>query len=127
MWALVALLALTTLASLGHNVTVAARGQVREHLALRAIGFTPGQVHAAVGWEALVPLVIALVVALPVGIAAGRWAWRLLAGVVGIIDVVAVVPVGSLLLVVVGALVGAVLVSIRPGRRAAAIGPAAPT
>jgi ABC-type lipoprotein release transport system permease subunit len=48
----------------------------RELALLRALGFTPNQVRATVGWHASTIAALALVVGIPVGVLAGRWLWH---------------------------------------------------
>jgi hypothetical protein len=59
---------------------------------LKALGMTRGQVRAIIAWQTTLTLLIALAAGLPLGIAAGRWAWRGFAVSLGVAPV-AVVPV----------------------------------
>lgn len=43
---------------------------------LRAIGFRPLQVAACLAWQAVTVSVVALLIGIPLGVAAGRWSWR---------------------------------------------------
>ena len=91
--------------------------------ASRAADCTPLQVGPpgcveSVGWQSITPVVIALLIALPLGTALGQWSWRLLARQIGVIDT-PVIPVTALLLVTSGALVAAGLMAARSGQRAA--------
>ncbi|MBA2625456.1 MAG: ABC transporter permease [Acidimicrobiia bacterium] len=117
-WSAIAVLALVVLASLAHVLTGSVRQHRRDYAALKAIGFTRRQVLGSVSWQSMVPTILALLVALPLGSAIGRVCWRLLARLIGVVDT-PVMPVTSLLVVVSVAFVAAGLVSIRPGLRAA--------
>ena len=83
---------------------------------LKTLGFTQGQLAAAVAWQASTAAVVGMV-GLPLGIAAGRWLWTLFAR-----EIYAVprptVP-WTVVLVAVGALVLANVVAAVPGRMAA--------
>lgn len=117
-WSVIALLGLTVLATLGHTLAGSVRQHRRDYTVLKALGFTKRQVLSSVTWQSTAPVVLALLLALPLGTALGRWWWRTLAHLIGVIDT-PVVPVASLLLVAPGALVSSVLVAVRPGLGAA--------
>lgn len=76
---LAALLGLLAAASTALALTGTVRARRRELSVLRAIGFTGGQVRRAVRWQAATVALAAILVGVPVGTAAGRWAWTLLA------------------------------------------------
>lgn len=71
---------------------------------LKILGFTPGQVRATVVWQATA-LVAAAAIGIPLGVAAGRWAWQAFADGLGIVPapvvplfvVLATIPAGVLL------------------------------
>jgi predicted lysophospholipase L1 biosynthesis ABC-type transport system permease subunit len=86
----------------------------------KAIGFTRRQVSAAVAWQATTVAFVALLVGLPLGVAAGRWLWSLLAGRLGIPSE-PVTPVLAVLLAVPATLVLLNLVAAVPGRHAGAV------
>ena len=69
------------LGALGHVLTSAVRRRRHDLAVLRALGFRPLQVAACVGWQAVTVSLVALVVGIPLGIAAGRWSWRWVADV----------------------------------------------
>lgn len=48
---------------------------------------TRGQVRAITAWQTTLTLLIALAAGLPLGIAAGRWAWRSFAASLGVVPV----------------------------------------
>lgn len=117
-WSVIALLGLTVLATLAHGLVGGVRRHRRDYAVLKTLGFSQRQVRSAVAWQSAAPVALALVLALPLGTALGRWWWRILARLIGVIDT-PVMPVASLLLVASGALVSSVLVAVRPGLRAA--------
>ncbi len=117
-WSVVALLAFTVLVAFGHALARSVRHHRRDYAVLKAIGFSKRQLRSAVGWQSITPVVVALLIALPLGTALGQWSWRLLARQIGVIDT-PVIPVTALLLVAAGALLAAGLMAARPGLRAA--------
>jgi hypothetical protein len=123
-WSVIALLGLTVLASLGHTLAGSVRQHRRDYAILKAIGFTRRQVLSSVSWQSTLPIVLALLLALPIGTALGRWWWRLLARLIGVIDT-PVVPVTGLIVVTAGALVASGLVAVVPGLRSARLPAAA--
>ena len=60
------------------------RRRRRELALLKTLGMTRGQLRALVAWQTTLTLLIALVVGVPLGVAAGRWAWRGFAGSLGV-------------------------------------------
>jgi putative ABC transport system permease protein len=81
-------------------------------------------VSAAVAWSATTVAVVALVVGLPLGVAAGRLLWTMLADQLGAIDE-PVTPALAIALAVPTTLLFANAVAAVPGRRAGNIHPAA--
>ena len=73
------------------------RRRRRELALLKTLGMTRRQVRGIVAWQTTLTLVIALAAGVPIGIAAGRWAWLAFTGAIGAVPV-AVVP-GPLLAV----------------------------
>jgi len=102
------------------GLTLAASVRRRRHdlALLKTLGFTQRQLAAAVAWQASVAAVIGIVVGVPVGIALGRWLWDLFARQIYAVPD-ATVPVVSVVVVAVGALVLANIVAALPGRSAA--------
>jgi putative ABC transport system permease protein len=115
---MIALLALVVAASLLHALTRSVRDHRRDYGTLKAVGSTRRQILGFVTWQSLTPIVVALVLALPLGTVLGRSCWRLLAGMMGVIDT-GVVPVLALGAVATLALVIAALIAVGPGLRAA--------
>jgi hypothetical protein len=120
---LAAMLGLLGVGTLAHALISAVRRRGRDLAILKTLGFTRRQVWAAVAWQATTLAVVALVVGVPVGIAAGRWAWTVFATQVGVIDE-SVVPLATVLLTVPAAIILANLLAAVPGRVAARVRPA---
>src|SRR5262249_52599050 len=72
------------------------RRRRRELALLKTLGLTRRQVRAAVAWQASVILAVAGLVGVPLGVAAGHWAWATFATSLGVVPVT-VVPVPVLL------------------------------
>ena len=111
-------LVLGAVAALALTLAASVRRRRRDLALLKTLGFTRRQLAAAVAWQASVAALVGVAAGLPAGVALGRWLWILFARQ---IDAVPrpTVPVMSLLLVAVGALVLANLVAALPGRSAA--------
>jgi len=90
--------------SLALTVLSLVRRRRRELALLKTLGMTRGQVRAVIAWQTTLTLVIAAVVGGPLGVIAGRWAWRAFAGSLGVAPVTEV-PV----LIVVGLLAALIL------------------
>ena len=113
-------LAVGALAHVSSSVLRRRRGELA---VLRSLGFTPRQIRACLAWQATTLAVIGLIVGVPVGIALGRSAWRL---VTDATPMVYAEPVATLALVLVVplALLVANLLAAVPGHRAARLRPA---
>ena len=68
-------LAAGAVAALGLTLVASVRRRRRDFALLKTLGFTRGQLAAAVAWQSTVVAVVGLVIGVPVGIAAGRWLW----------------------------------------------------
>jgi hypothetical protein len=77
--ALALLLALLATGTVAHTLVSSVRRRRRDLAILKAVGFVTGQVRATVAWQATAIAASSLIIGLPLGIAAGRWAWTLLA------------------------------------------------
>ena len=106
-----------------HAVWSAAQRRRREHAVLRALGWRPRDSRAGVLWHAVGIMVLAVLAGLPIGLIAGRWLWRRLAGFLGTVPV-SVAPLITLL--VAAAIFGlvAVAAAVIPAQRAARRPPA---
>ena len=116
--ALAAALAAGAVVALG-LILIASVNRRRHDLALlRTLGFLQRQLGAVIAWQASIAALVGLVVGIPLGIIMGRVLWDLFAA-----EIVAVphatVPAVQIVLVGVGAVVLANLVSLVPARLAA--------
>jgi putative ABC transport system permease protein len=121
--ALAGVLALLAIATVAHALVTGVRRRRRDLALLKTLGFTRRQVSVSVAWQATTFAMLALVIAIPLGIIVGRWAWTMLADDLGtvadpIVPVVAVVAAIPLVLLVANA------VAFVPGRIAAGLRPA---
>jgi hypothetical protein len=76
-------LAAAAVLSLALTVLASVRRRRRELALLKTLGMTRRQVRAIVGWQTTLTLAVAIAVGVPLGIAAGRWAWQSFAGSLG--------------------------------------------
>jgi ABC-type lipoprotein release transport system permease subunit len=104
--------------ALGLTLAASVRRRRRDLALLKALGFTQGQLAAAVAWQATVAAAIGVVVGIPLGAVMGRQLWILFANNLNAVPD-ATVPATSVVLVAVGAFVFANLVAALPGRGAA--------
>jgi hypothetical protein len=111
-------LAAGAVAGLGLTLVASVRRKRRDFATLKTLGFTRGQLAAAVAWQSTVIAAVGLVIGVPVGIAAGRWLWLAFAHELSAVPD-AVVPAGSIAVAAAAALVLANLVAAPPGRAAA--------
>jgi ABC-type lipoprotein release transport system permease subunit len=79
------ILAAIAAATLARLLLSAVRRRRRDLAVLKTLGFVRGQVAAAVAWQATTVVIVGLVVALPLGVALGRWTWTLLADELGVV------------------------------------------
>ena len=115
---LAGLLTALAFAVLGQFVVTSARRRRRDFAILRAIGMARGQLSAVAAWQVTTLTGLALLVGLPLGVAAGHWAWALFAGNLGL-SPGAVTPVPLLMLMIPAALITANAIAFWPGRRSA--------
>jgi hypothetical protein len=118
-------LALATAAVLAVAVALMAsvRQRRRQLALLKVLGLTRRQMREAVAWQASVILLAAALIGVPLGLAAGRWAWTSFAASLGVVPVT-VVPglvllTGFIVLLAAGNLLAAI-----PGSVAARTRPA---
>ena len=109
--------------TLAHGLVSSVRRRRRELALLKTLGFTRRQVSSTVAWHASTVVVIALVLGIPLGIIAGRWAWSTLATDLGAV-IVPVVPWLVLAIGIPALILLANLVAFVPGRIAARLRPA---
>ena len=121
---LAGLVVVLALAMMTHTLVTSVRRRRRDLAVLKTLGFVRGQVAATIAWQATTFAVVALVVGVPLGVAAGRWAWELTAAALGVASG-PVVPGAAILAVAAGTLLAANLVAAVPGRAAGRLRPAA--
>jgi hypothetical protein len=110
-------LAAGAIAGLGLTLIASVRRRRRDLALLKTLGFTRGQLAAAIAWQAATIAVIGLLIGVPTGVAAGRWLWLAFAHQLSAVPD-PVVPGGSIALAGAAALVLANLVAALPGRSA---------
>ncbi len=113
-----AVLAASTAVALGLTLIASVRRRRRDLALLKTLGFTRRQLAAVVGWQSTIAVGIGVVVGVPLGIVVGRSLWNLFAHA---IDAVPdpTVPVRTIALVAIGALVLANVVAAVPALQAA--------
>jgi hypothetical protein len=119
-----AALALLAVGTLAHVLLTGVRRRRRDLAVLKTLGLLRSQLLRVVSWQASALAAAALLVGLPVGLLAGRWAWALFAGSVGVAGT-AEVPLPIVLAVIPVTLLVASLLAAGPGWAAARISPAA--
>ena len=121
---LAGLLAAIAAATLAHVLVSAVRRRRRDLAVLKTLGFERAQVRTVVLAQSLTYAAVALLIGLPLGAAAGRFAWNVYAERQGI-DPEVVVPVPALLVAIPAAALVAGALALLPARWAAATRPAA--
>jgi putative ABC transport system permease protein len=111
-------LAAGAIVALGLTLAASVRRRRRDLALLKTLGFTQRQLAAAVAWQATVIGVIGITLGIPLGIVLGRQLWILFARNINAVPDPAV-PVLSVILVAIGALVFANLDAALPGLDAA--------
>jgi ABC-type antimicrobial peptide transport system permease subunit len=112
------LLGLVAVATLVHTLMTSLRRRRRDLAILKTLGFERAQISRVVMWQATTIVSIAVLIGIPLGIAAGRWSWRLFAEELGVVPD-ATVPIAAVLVVVPAALLVANLIAALPARLAA--------
>jgi ABC-type lipoprotein release transport system permease subunit len=110
-------LTLLAVGTIAQTLVTSVRRRRRDLAILKAVGFVGRQVRASVAWQATAIAGTGLLVGLPLGVAAGRWAWTLLAQGFAIQPVAVLSP--ELLLAVPAVLLLANAVAAIPARTAA--------
>ncbi len=108
-------MALVAAATLVHALITTVRRRRRDLALLRTLGFTGRQLLTAVAWQAAVIVGFAALVAVPVGIVVGRWAWSIFATELRVVGE-PVVPAPALAGAVLAALLLAGVVAVATGR-----------
>ncbi|MDQ3681418.1 MAG: FtsX-like permease family protein, partial [Actinomycetota bacterium] len=112
---LMAVMAMTTVA---HMLATLVRRRRRDLAVLKVLGFTRSQVVTTVAWQSSTLALVAGVLGLPLGIAAGRTAWEVFADRLGV-PPRPVTPLVAVALFVPALLVLANLIAVLPGLLAA--------
>ena len=107
------LFALIAVITIGNTLVSTVRRRRRELAVLRTLGLRGRQIAAIVAWQATAVAIIAILIGLPLGAAAGRSTWTLVTDRLGLPSD-AVVPIGLLLILGLIALVVANVVAIAP-------------
>jgi ABC-type antimicrobial peptide transport system permease subunit len=121
--ALAVVLAVLAVGTLAHVLLTGVRRRRRDLALLKTLGFTRRQVLATVAWEASAFAAVALLIGLPLGVVAGRWAWAIFANTAGV-SAAATVPLLTVLLAIPATLLVANLIAAAPGWEAARLHPA---
>jgi hypothetical protein len=120
---LAAVVALIAVGTVTHALAGSVRRRRRDLAVLKTLGFVRGQVSATIAWQATTFAVIALALGLPLGVAAGRWAWQLTALQLGV-DSGPVVPLLPLATAAAGSVLAANLAAAIPRWVASRLRPA---
>ena len=118
-------LAAAAVLSIGLTVLSSVRRRRQELALLKALGMTRGQLWGVVTWQTGLILGLAVAAGLPLGVAAGRWAWAAFAGSLGAVPVteipLATLGLGVLLLAAVGSLLTAIPAAVAGRTHSAAL------
>jgi hypothetical protein len=120
---LAGLAALLGAITIGNTMTIFVRRRRRDLAILKALGFRRQQVAATMAWQATFFMLVALVFGLPLGVAAGRWAWDLTATQLQSAAPPAI-PALAIALIVPAALLAGNALAAGPARTAARTAPA---
>jgi hypothetical protein len=110
-------LVLGALSSLLLTLMSSVRRRRRDLALLKTLGFTRRQLSATVAWQSTTAITAGAILGVPLGIALGRALWDLFARQISVVPE-PTVPVLTVVLIVIGALVIANLVALLPGRLA---------
>jgi predicted lysophospholipase L1 biosynthesis ABC-type transport system permease subunit len=110
-------------AALAHALVSRVRSGRRELAVLKTLGFTRPQVAAAIAWQATTILLVAVLVGIPLGAAAGRFTWHLFARDLGVAPEV-VVPLAPTLLLIPATVIAGNILAALPAWLGARISPA---
>jgi hypothetical protein len=121
--ALALVLGAAAVLSLAVALLASIRGRRRQLALLKALGLTRRQVRQVIAWQASIILVTAAIIGVPLGIAAGRWAWSSFAVSLGVFPVT-VVPGLALLAGFIALLLAGNLLTAVPATLAARTTPA---
>ncbi len=110
--------------ALGLTILASVRQRRRELALLKSLGLRARQIKEIIAWQTSTILVIAVIVGVPLGVAAGQWAWTSFANSIGVVPT-PVVPRLSLVIGIALLLLAGNLLASVPAWLAARIAPAA--
>jgi predicted lysophospholipase L1 biosynthesis ABC-type transport system permease subunit len=119
---LAGVLAVLGLAVLTQLIVLSGRHHRLDFAILKSLGLLRRQVSSITAWQVSTLVALALLAGLPLGVAAGRWAWGLFAGGLGVPSG-ALIPATVILVIAPAVLVAANLVAFWPGRTTARLHP----
>ena len=111
-------LALGAVVALALTLVASVRRRRRDLALLKTLGFTQRQLAATVAWQSTIAIALGTAIGVPLGIIAGRTLWNLFARNIHAVPAPSV-PVLSIVLIALGALILANVVAAIPGRIAA--------
>ncbi len=121
--ALAAFFAALAILAVGHALITTVRRRRRDLAVLQTLGFQHRQTRHTIAWQATTLTTIALVIGFPLGIAAGKFTWQLVADGLGVATA-ASLPIVAILLTVPAALIIVNAIAFYPARAAARTPPA---
>ena len=110
--------AIAAVLALALTIIASVRQRRRDLALLKSLGMRRSQLRAIVASQTTTILVVAILIGIPLGIAAGRWAWTAFANEIGVVPAPAV-PAGALALGVLTILVAGNLLAAWPAAVAA--------
>lgn len=117
------LVVLLSIATVGNTLITSIRVRRRDLAVLKTLGFTRRQITATVAWQVTSLIIVAVAIGLPLGIAAGRVAWDLVASNINSVSPT-LIPALAIALIVPAALFIGTAVAARPAWSAARTAPA---
>ena len=115
-----ALLGVLAVGTLSHALLAGVRRRYRDLALLKSLGLVRSQLLRVVCWQATALAAVSLLVGVPLGLLAGRWAWVVFAWSAGVADQ-ADVPVPLVLLAIPATVLLANLIAAGPGWAAARV------
>lgn len=122
-WLLGGVLGFLAIGTLVHTMLLTIRHRRRDLAILKTLGFVGWQVRATVAWLAVAIVAPALLLGLPLGIAAGRWGWRQFARYLAVVPEPRALPMGMLIVAGTVVAVTAIIAAV-PAQIAARVRPA---